>query len=407
MVQGPDGTLYGTTRNGGTNVLGGTVFAFDTNNNSLTILYTFTDGADGAQPIGPLLLESNTLYGTASIGGTNGDGTVFSVNTDGTGFTVLHTFNGLDGQEPCMNLILSGNTLYSTAPSGGTNNDGTVFAINTDGTGFTNLYSFSGNDGSQPGNLVLSGNMLYGATADGGTNSSGTVFAIHTDGTGFTNLYEFDWHTGNFAPAANLILSGGVLYGAAMNEGINPGSIFAINTNGTDFHTLYYFTNGDNEQAWEPNLSVASSSGMLYGTTEFSQTNWGIIFAINTNGSNYSVLYTFTHGTDEAYAVGLTQCGNIFYGAALPYYSDPLAIDQGNLFALTLPPPTVNITSGSNLPVLNCSGISNFCYQVQSSTNLTAWTTLWTTNAPPGGSFQFTDGNAPQPAAFYRLQWNP
>jgi len=40
-------------------------------------------------------------------------------------------------------MILSGNTLYGTTELGSTNGNGTVFAVNTDGTGFTNLYTFT------------------------------------------------------------------------------------------------------------------------------------------------------------------------------------------------------------------------------------------------------------------------
>ena len=58
-------------------------------------------------------------------------------------FTNLHNFTGFDGAEPHAGLILSGNTLYGTAQFGGSSSRGTVFAVNTDGTGFTNLYSFT------------------------------------------------------------------------------------------------------------------------------------------------------------------------------------------------------------------------------------------------------------------------
>src|SRR6185369_16059888 len=104
----------------------------------------------------------------------------------------------IDGASPQCDLILLGNTLYGTAPFGGTNGNGTVFAIRTDGTGFTNLHTFTSTsgahltnaDGASPyGGLVLSGNTLFGTTIAGGSYGNGTVFALHTDGTGFTNLH--------------------------------------------------------------------------------------------------------------------------------------------------------------------------------------------------------------------------
>ena len=86
-------------------------------------------------------------------------------------FTNLHSFIGQpsDGDFPDAGLILSGNTLYGTASGGGSSGNGTVFAVNTDGTSFTTLYSFTAlvsgtnSDGAGPvAGLILSGNTLYG-----------------------------------------------------------------------------------------------------------------------------------------------------------------------------------------------------------------------------------------------------
>jgi uncharacterized repeat protein (TIGR03803 family) len=126
-----------------------------------------------------LVLSGNTLYGTAFGGGSSGNGTVFALNTDGTGFTNLHSFNGSDGANPQAGLVPSSNTLYGTAYQGGSSGNGTVFALNTDGTGFTNLHSFNGSDGANPvAGLVLSCNTLYGTTFRGGSGGNGTVFSL-------------------------------------------------------------------------------------------------------------------------------------------------------------------------------------------------------------------------------------
>src|SRR6266581_136289 len=85
---------------------------------------------DGAGPSAGLILSGNTLYGTAYEGGSGGNGTVFKVNTDGTGFTTLHSFAGPDdGANPEAGLILLGNTLYGTAQCGGSSGKGTVFSL--------------------------------------------------------------------------------------------------------------------------------------------------------------------------------------------------------------------------------------------------------------------------------------
>jgi uncharacterized repeat protein (TIGR03803 family) len=118
---------------------------------------------------------------------------VFKVNTDGTGFAILHNFiSRSDGANPQAGLILSGNTLYGTGSSGGTWGNGTVFQVNTDGIGFETLYSFTARTGSSPpfgfgtnsdganpdAGLILSGNTLYGTASDGGTLDWGTVFSL-------------------------------------------------------------------------------------------------------------------------------------------------------------------------------------------------------------------------------------
>ncbi len=280
-------TLYGAANAGGSSGVG-TVFAVSTNGTGFTNLHSFTatsgpnfTNSDGANPYAGLIFSGNTLYGTANAGGSSGVGTVFAVSTNGTGFTNLYNFSGgNDGANPEGGLVLSGNTLYGTTFYGGTNGNGTVFAISTNGTGFTKLYSFTaknfnGNtggmtnsDGANPyAVLILSGSTLYGTASTGGNSDygSGTVFAINTNGTGFTNLHSF---IGNAAePFAGLILSGNTLYGAATYHGNSGyGTLFAVNTNGTGFTNFYNFSGGS-DGAY-PEGSLVLSGNTLYGTAE-------------------------------------------------------------------------------------------------------------------------------------------
>ena len=197
--------------------------------------------SDGAKPYAGLLLSGNTLYGTTQYGGSSGNGTVFAIKTDGTGFTNLYNFTetagstggygtNRDGANPVGGLILSGNTLYGTAVGGGSSAGGTVFAINTDGTGFTNLHNFTFNDGSRPrAGLILSGNALYGTAYDGGTSGNGTVFAVNTNGTGFTKLHDFAGRPDEGGNPYGLILSGNTLFGMSFNGGRSDnGTVFSL-----------------------------------------------------------------------------------------------------------------------------------------------------------------------------------
>jgi uncharacterized repeat protein (TIGR03803 family) len=150
---------------------------------------------DGAIPMGGLVLSGDTLYGTTTGGGQGGCGTVFSVRTNASGFAALHHFSkpdaatgtNMDGVAPCAALIVSGSTLYGTAPAGGTGGNGTVYSVRTDGTQFRTLQSFSAIEASNGTNadgavpvsgLLLLGNALYGTTFSGGPGSAGTVFGL-------------------------------------------------------------------------------------------------------------------------------------------------------------------------------------------------------------------------------------
>src|SRR5690242_8424090 len=80
---------------------------------TFTALQSFSGGGDGGHPRANLILSYKTLYGTTSQGGSSGYGTVFAVGTNGTGFRVLHSFNGAsDGAQPMAPLILWSNSLF-------------------------------------------------------------------------------------------------------------------------------------------------------------------------------------------------------------------------------------------------------------------------------------------------------
>ena len=147
-----------------------------------TVLYTFTGGSDGGGFISPLIFDNaGNLYGTTASGGVAGAGTVFELARSGSEWTetVLYSFlNGGDGANPYGPLVLGkeGN-LYGVAYGGGASNLGAVFELSPNSGGGwteTTIYSFAGgSDGSSPfGGLIAdSRGSLYGFTLGGGTGS--------------------------------------------------------------------------------------------------------------------------------------------------------------------------------------------------------------------------------------------
>ncbi|HXS69608.1 MAG TPA: choice-of-anchor tandem repeat GloVer-containing protein, partial [Candidatus Polarisedimenticolia bacterium] len=298
LMQGPDGTLYGVSSAGG---LGGsgTVFRLNTDGTHFAVLYSFGKGtqfgavytnADGYGPVGGLVLSNNVLYGTTQYGGVTGYGTVFKINTDGSAFATLHFFtNGPSGGVLYAGLVLAGGALYGATYNGGTNS-GTIFAMNTDGSGFTNLHNFGGTNGAFPmASMISSGSTLYGTTQEG---NNGTVFKIDTSGANFAILHHFTspfvgTNVDGDLPEASLLLSGNTLYGTASGGGRGEGTIFAVNTDGSNFTNLYNFTNGVDGAS--PVAALILSGNTLYGTTKSGGVfpGNGTIFSVNTDGSDF------------------------------------------------------------------------------------------------------------------------
>ena len=143
-----------------------------------TVLYSFTGGADGNDPVAGVIRDSaGNLYGTTQFGGA-GVGVVYQLDPSGHE-TVLHTFTGgTDGGEPTAGVIRDSATgnLYGTTELGGTG-AGVVYQLDSSGHE-TVLYRFTGGaDGGQPnaGLIRDSAGNLFGTTNSGGTGA-GVVF---------------------------------------------------------------------------------------------------------------------------------------------------------------------------------------------------------------------------------------
>ncbi|HZM04147.1 MAG TPA: choice-of-anchor tandem repeat GloVer-containing protein, partial [Candidatus Saccharimonadales bacterium] len=276
--------LYGTANDGGLSGFG-TIFSVTTNFASFTNLYNFTNGIDGANPQSGLIISGNVLYGTATQGGKSGFGSVYSLNlnTKPPAFKTIYSFtNGADGYQPLAGLVLSGNKLYGST-SQGAQLYGAIFSVNTDGTGFNVLYTFTGGtDGGNPAStMLLSGNTLYG-TASRGSVVAGTVFSLNLGSVPpvFTPLHTFTGDAGGAYPMGALTLSGGILYGTTYGFGGTAGTIFAMGTNGAGFTVLYVFAGGTD--GGEPDAGVILSGNTLYGTAGYGGiSTYGNVFKLD------------------------------------------------------------------------------------------------------------------------------
>jgi len=319
---------------------------------TLTTLYSFDGGAHGSVPYGALIQGTNgSLYGTTngSEAPANGDGTVYKISNSGK-LKTLHSFCSqaecADGNEAVAGLVQDTNgTFYGTTTYGGANGYGTVFKITAGGV-LTTLYSFCSGagcpDGESPdGTLIQAtdGN-LYGTTYSGGAYGHGTVYKITTSGT-LTTLYSFCAQNGcadGANPTAGVIqATDGNFYGETDFGGVDgQGSLFKINSTGT-LTTLYSFcSQPDCADGSEPVAGlVQASDGNLYGTTTGfggGTTPYGTVFKITLTGT-LTTLHSFdvTDGTNpEAPLIQATDRN--FYGTTYQHGASP---DGGTIFQIT------------------------------------------------------------------------
>ncbi len=265
--------LYGMTSNGGTNA-DGFIFKINPDGSGYVNLHEFGGSGDGFLNSKSLFTDGTFLYGMTHFGGANGDGTIFKIKNDGTGYIHLLDFDGLNGSFPEGSLISDGTFLYGMATRGGTNSAGTIFKILPNGSGYSQLHEFGGSgDGSLPGGALISiGGFLYGTTSDGGANNRGSIFRIMTDGSGYSKIYDFAAGPDGNYPYGSLISDGTFLYGMTSSGGVNDeGTIFRIMPNGTNYLKLFDFDN--NITGRYPTESLISDGSFLYGMTPDGGTN--------------------------------------------------------------------------------------------------------------------------------------
>jgi uncharacterized repeat protein (TIGR03803 family) len=306
-------------------------------------IYSFgTITPDGAVPNGSLTYVNvngnGLLFGrtTTTYKAAHGEphyGAIFHFdpNNVASTYTIDHMFAGHDaddGDNPRHDAMTPfNNLLYGTTLEGGTHNNGIIFSIGQDGTGYQVLLSLHNSIGDESHScFVVANDILYGMTAAGGDEGEGVIFSFDPatptptptatptpTPANFQTLFSFACasSTGK-EPHGRLTLdpNGTTLYGMTRKGGDHDlGVVFSIDTNGTNYTELHDFAGGDSDGATSDHGYVVQSGDHLYGmTTNGGHHDDGVIFKIKTDGSSFQLLHKF----GETHHDGKNPYGSLF-----------------------------------------------------------------------------------------------
>lgn len=331
------GNLYGTTGAGGADN-DGVVYKYKTSAGTLSALYSFTGATDGRGLATRVIIGPNgSLYGSDAEGGTNNHGVVYNLQPPQSicisfscpwSETTLYTFATSSGYDTGRNDLMfdSVGNIYGAAVNGGAYGYGTIFEMTYSGGAWTktDIFSFgaSSGDGQNPSGGVVfdaSGN-IYVPTTAGGEYSCGVVDKLTLVSGVWTEtvLYSFNCSSYNGAGGTLVLDASGNIYGGTEFSGIGGGGCVYELTHSGVFNVLANFGGG----AGGPVQGVAmDASGTLYGTTQNDGLyEEGNIFKLTPSGGGwaYTSLHDFTGGTDGGLPQGKVAISStgVLYGTA-------------------------------------------------------------------------------------------
>ncbi len=307
VVVGRDGTIYFVTWKNVASGGSGGLYSLAPGSSTAVLLHAFAGGtSDGANPAGLTLSpDGTTLYGATNGGGSNGGGTLYSYTIANGAYTTLHEFGaGTDGIKPLVPPeFASSNLLYGVTNAGGSAGYGVVYNYELSTGTYTVLYTFAGGtaDGANPlGGPVLSNGVYYGALTGGGANNKGAIYKLVMSGGTATEtiLHDFGGTVGSQTDGIepfNVILGpNGMLYGATNTGGANSdGIVFSMNTDGSNYTILHDFAGGtgDGANAWGG--VVLGTDGKIYGETSGGGAyNGGTLWSLTPSGT-LTLLHSF------------------------------------------------------------------------------------------------------------------
>jgi uncharacterized repeat protein (TIGR03803 family) len=297
LIQGADGNFYGAAQvseEGDSEPLGGKVFSL-TPTGTLKVLHTFGPGPDNNYSGGVLpgaLIEGpdGKLYGDTVYGGVDGCngycgyGVLYRVNTDGTGFQIIHKFcsetNCADGDASYSLVLGTDGNLYGTTYYGGTGSCnggcGTIYRITPSTGAYEVVYNFNfSTSGEEPAGLIVAADGTFYGLTEG---SLGELLFHYTESTGTLTTTVLNFPLVNGLPSRGSMLTigpGGNFYGLYAIYGVSGAGMFEVQADGSNLQLFSFFTTQDGAGA--PQQLLLASDGNFYVDEYNGPTGYGAI----------------------------------------------------------------------------------------------------------------------------------
>ncbi|WP_420582960.1 choice-of-anchor tandem repeat GloVer-containing protein [Reichenbachiella sp.] len=350
LIQASNKKIYGTTTFGG-EYGDGVIFEYDPFADTHTALHSFDEA--GGQPYGGLTeMSDGIFFGATYNGGANGDGALFRYTLETNTFEKFHDFNEEEaiGDQAISSLVELDGLLYGTTSFAGTNGGGSIYSVDPNtlevtvrhefdgisyvtgdlvphdgklyGTGYDEIFKFDPADdsytsigtlpsGSSTNKLILASNgRWYGTAYSGGTNSSGVLFEFDEEEGDVSIKFNFDGVNHGKNPRGGMIELEGVLYGTTYSGGANSnyGTFFKYDLTSeelTRLHSFNWATDGLGSRPFYttplvveikefPALSLADED-KVYGDEDFE-------FSVDSDSDG-----TITYATSDAAVLQITD----------------------------------------------------------------------------------------------------